>query len=142
MQIISIQFKNETGIWESTDCLDVNTDIQEHPKTQDISIIPINDWKMAQNSLQKGFCHHRFKPNLILESLPESQSLRRNDQELGIGNARLLVLQKKHRCHESCPLASNEHNECVWTKNIYYARVIKGGRMCEKDRVILLSHSD
>ncbi|SDY45883.1 hypothetical protein SAMN05192546_102186 [Tindallia californiensis] len=105
-------------------------------KESDITLQSLQDREKQKNDLLQGFCHQRFKPNIILSNI--NDAYRRPGTKFLIGNAGLFVLEKKAQCHPDCPKYKNTHEICDWKKQIIYAKPFNQNHIKVKDPINLL----
>jgi MOSC domain-containing protein YiiM len=137
MRIHSIQLKDRNGIWCSHTCFFLSETAVAHLQHKDLSLVDADAWSQAMADRQEGFCHQRFKPNLTILNSSEEPCIE-SGHELGIRNARLFVLEKRHHCHQECPMINLAEKNCSWTQTIRYVRVISEGNICVNDPIQLL----
>ena len=93
-------------------------------------------WALVQESRHKGFCHNRFRPNLIIGCEEKEPGISPWVTVLGIGNAKFFLVEKKSICHENCPLFQYNGMICFWKSKILYARIRQPGQVCLGDEVV------
>lgn len=82
-----------------------------------------------------GFCHIKFKENLIIMHL-DVKELDILDKFM-IGDAVIEITQVYKKCHDSCP-KWDENATCQANKEVAFAKVIKSGYIKIEDAVNML----
>ena len=136
MVLQSIHLKDMEGIWHSHKCVRLTQETFSQYKKNAVSMIDTVSWKTAIHSSHKGFCHQRYKPNLLIDINPGDNFIKA-DQKLGISDVRLLVMKSGHKCHQNCPLFIMQGSACLWAESIYYAAVLQSGTICINDPVVI-----
>ncbi len=140
MKVVSIQLKEKSGGWKQFRCIQVNpSELRAHGKPA-ISLISEKVFQEAKMSQEKGFCHNRFKPNIIISMTYEEERLVKKNAKLDIGNVKLFVLDKNHCCHVNCPLLPKKNHYCQWTEQIHFADIVHEGSFCQED-LVYISHT-
>lgn len=129
MKVVRIQSRLERIGWEIVDDVAYSSDENSKDDKNDVSIISEAAFTEGEKSLEKGFCHDRFQPNLVISMNKKEEEQIKVNAELDIENVRLFVLHKNHHCHENCPLFRMNRRRCQWTGHIYYAWIKRGGRV-------------
>lgn len=135
MRVLMIHSKAHDNKWHPVEELELFEINSEDAKKNDVSLITKEAYAEAVNSVNEGFCHLRFKPNLVISMECDDAKARSLNQELDIGDdVKLFVLRKPHRCHNNCPLYAVRGIPCQWTKHIFYAGIRNGGLIRVGDR--------
>lgn len=74
----------------------------------------------------KGFCHLKFKANLIIDGLDIDKVYEK--QAIRIGDAILEITKVGKECHSNCPRLSDSE-ECNIHKNILFGRLMESGEV-------------
>ena len=90
-----------------------------------ISLISEVVEKRLREDSNKGFCHLKFKGNLIIEGL-ELSKIEKN-QRIKIGAAFLQATIIGKECHDNCPLSGKE--TCDIHKSIIFARLLNSEKV-------------
>ena len=136
MVLQSIHLKDQEGIWQAHQCIRLTQETFNRHRINAVSMIDAASLETSRKSTVKGFCHHRFQPNLVIDRNPGDNFVKA-DQKLGISDARLLVMKGGHRCHLNCPLFEIQGAACLWAESIYYAAVLQSGTICINDPVVI-----
>lgn len=125
--LVGIYYKDNEQ--KSIGCLELDLRAElfcsKDPKRQ-ISFISAETEKIMRNNPDRGFCHMRFKGNLIIEGL-DALNVQR-DQLLKIGDAVIEVTAAGKECHSNCPL-HNSGKGCRISNDIYFAAIKRRGRV-------------
>jgi len=113
--------------------------MQRDDPDKQISIIIKRLGKSIVKSDDNGFCIARFKPNLILETTDSSDVSVKDSLEVGSCELEITIEGKK--CHVGCPLFRNEQS-CGYNKDIFFAKVVKGGEIRLNDEANVRRYSD
>ncbi len=122
--------KDETGAWCEQQSMNTET-VQLQSTKKDISFLAMEDWEQLNNDTNKGFCHQRFRPNIIISQF--YMVISKPGTHFEIGNARLVVVGSKNRCHEACPRFQKSRQICDWKRRAFYADIILDGRIRKGD---------
>lgn len=98
----------------------------------DISIITLEGLKKLKTDSLKGFCHSKFKANLVIENLDTNKIL--PSTQLTIGQAVIEINNKFKKCYKECPVFLQKDN-CIIKKHIFFAKVLKSGNIAYNDKV-------
>lgn len=98
----------------------------------DISIITSIGYNKLKKDQIKGFCHHRFKANLIVEGLDLGKIY--VGSSLTIGKVVVIVSSIGKACHRECPALAGD-NKCTLGKYIIFARIVQSGKIAYHDFV-------
>ena len=120
-------------------CCGFSGDLQGDDPDKQISIIIKRLGKSIIKSDDSGFCVARFKPNLILETTDSSYVSVKDTLEVGSCELEITIAGKK--CHVDCPLFRNEQS-CGYNKDIFFAKVVKGGEIRLNDEANVRRYSD
>jgi len=120
-------------------CCGFSGDLQGDDPDKQISIIIKRLGKSIIKSDDSGFCVARFKPNLILETTDSSYVSVKDTLEVGSCELEITIAGKK--CHVDCPLFRNEQS-CGYNKDIFFAKVVKGGEIRLYEEVNVRRYSD
>lgn len=101
---------------------------------EDISIITFEGYKKLKNDEIKGFCHNKFKANLIIEGLNNHVII--CGTILTIGEALLEITKVGKACHRECP-ALVDKRVCTLKQHIFFAKVIRSGKIKVNNKVSL-----
>lgn len=126
--------KDDTGSWSEQQSINTETVLSQSTK-KDLSLIAMKDWNLQKNEKNGGFCHQRFRPNIIISRY--HMVLGKPGTHFEIGNAGLFVVKKKNRCHEACPRFQENGEVCGWKSRVLYAEVICNGRIRKGDPIHL-----
>lgn len=133
-----VQSKNVKNEWIITNEIFIVSEIEvSSSKKNDVSIISEKAYREAKESPDKGFCHNRFQPNLVVSMSSDEEEQMKVGVELDMDGVKLFVLDKMHRCHTQCSLYMANRQPCKWTNHIYYAGIRIGGRVYEGCKVYL-----
>lgn len=107
---------------------------QVRSEIRQVSIV--SDKFFVNNYTNKvGFCHKKFKENLIIMHL-DVDSLDILDK-IYIGEAVLEITQVFKKCYENCP-NYDENESCQANKEVIFAKVVKTGYIKKDDLAIVL----
>jgi len=120
-------------------CCGISGDLLGDDPDKQISIIIKRLGKSIVKSDDSGFCIARFKPNLILETTDSSDVSVKDSLEVGFCELEITIAGKK--CHVDCPLFRNEQS-CGYNKDIFFAKVVKGGEIRLNDEANVRRYSD
>lgn len=104
-----------------------------------ISFLSAETDRRLREDTDRGFCHMRFKGNLVIEGLAALNI--QGQQCLRIGDAVIEVTIAGKECHPNCPL-HNSDVSCSIYKDIYFGRIVKSGLMRLEDSVGRISYND
>lgn len=90
------------------------------PERQISFISEVTERRLMEDP-NKGFCHLKFKGNLVIEGLDLFKIKR--DQRINIGEATLQVTMIGKECHDNCPLSNLE--TCDINQSIFFGRLIR-----------------
>jgi len=107
---------------------------QVHSEIRQISIV--SDKFIVNNTTNEvGFCHKKFKENLIIMHL-DVKSLVKLDKFM-LGDSVIEITKVFKKCHDNCPkLLENE--SCQANEEVVFAKVIKTGYIKKEDLMIKL----
>jgi len=92
-------------------------------RERQISLITAEAENRLVEDPQRGFCHLKFKGNLIIEDLEISEISKH--QRIKIGETLLQITIIGKECHDNCPLSRLE--TCDIHRSIIFARILKAG---------------
>ncbi|SET47374.1 hypothetical protein SAMN05660297_02523 [Natronincola peptidivorans] len=132
-KIKSIYKKDEEGIWREykKSFLEISNSLSHQ---RDISIITSIGYDKLQYDEVQGFCHLKFKANLIIEGLDYKAIEPFSMMYLGDSSIEITMLGKE--CHHDCPALANEKS-CGLSKHIFWGRVRRAGGITIGDVVTL-----
>ncbi|RQD67366.1 MAG: hypothetical protein D5S00_10440 [Tindallia sp. MSAO_Bac2] len=133
--VVTIFVKDEEKHWCQKEALSTEELFMQSGKN-DLTIYSIIERDKQNNEPDKGLCHHRFQPNLIISE--SNNALNKPGTAFQIGSARFCVLKKDIKCHDKCNKYLKIHQVCDWKQKIIYAKVIKHGTLKIQDPVCLL----
>lgn len=108
----------------------------DQKRSEDRQISLVSDkFIVNKNTIDLGFCHKKFKENLIIMHL-DVKSLDILDKFL-IGDSIIEITQVYKKCHDKCQLYDNS-KICEINKEVAFARVIKTGHIKVDDLMIKL----
>ncbi len=125
--MVGIYYKDSEGKDIACSELDLKAELfnGKDPERQ-ISFLSAETDRRLKEDTDKGFCHMRFKGNLIIEGLA-ALNIQRN-QCLSFGNAVIEVTIAGKECHPKCPL-HNSNGKCRISSDIYFAAIKQPGTM-------------
>lgn len=107
---------------------------QNHDEIRQISIVS-DKFIVNNNTNQIGFCHKKFKENLIIMNL-QVNSLDKLDK-ISIGSSIVELTQVYKKCHDKCPRLKLDE-KCEVNKEVVFAKVLKSGYIKVDDFAIKL----
>lgn len=118
--------KTQGGFWIEHQVICTEALLSQSTKA-DVSFMSMEDWNQKNRVRKKGFCHQRFHPNIIISQL--QPSFKNPGTYFDIGGARFCVENKKHTCHEACPVYQNKNQVCSWKNRVFFAKVVRNGSL-------------
>ncbi|MGB3368869.1 MAG: hypothetical protein WBA54_15335 [Acidaminobacteraceae bacterium] len=107
---------------------------QAHSEIRQISIVS-EKFIVNNTTNEVGFCHKKFKENLIIMHL-DVKSLVELDKFI-IGDCVIEITKVFKKCHDNCPkLQDNE--SCQLNEEVVFAKVVKTGYIKKEDLMIKL----
>ncbi len=123
MKITGLQKKRE-GRWERQAELTLT-------KGEGVSLITRRGTKIIEEDLNRGkagFCHRRFKANILVEKIKELREGRVQPGDQLRGEEVTLEIEKiGKKCHENCSIYTGE--DCLFLEEIYFLKVRRPGKL-------------
>lgn len=102
---------------------------------EDLSIITIEGFNKLKNDEVKGFCHHKFHANFVIEGIDPRNLL--PGTILHMGDIIIEVTNKTKKCHFNCPVLSSNYPPCALNKHIVFGKLLKSGKIAYKDKITI-----
>lgn len=125
--LVGIYYKDSDKKLVSSQGLMLNEDISpsKDPDRQ-LSLISEGVEKRLREDQIKGFCHLRFKANLIIDTLDIDMMYKK--QVIRIGDALFEITSVGKECHSNCPRLM-DLGDCNINKQILFGRLIEPGEV-------------
>lgn len=103
---------------------------------RDLSFISHRASERLTKDRNKGFCHMRFRANLVIDSI-DINSLALG-QLLQIGEVIVKITEIEKECLANCPIMKISNKTCGVNRQIFFGEVLQAGIIKEKDRIAFI----
>ncbi len=129
MKILKLQVKGE-GVWQSRKELFLY-------KNEEISLITDRGRKVMEEDIERGrtgFCHLRFKANILLEVPVEIDVAAMQPGDRLVGTEVVFIVQRVGKnCHSNCPIYSKAG--CSLQEEILFLEVNTPGKIEAREKL-------
>ncbi len=135
MAIIEKIYLKENGVWNQKRCIDLYTSELKKDKKGISFISSEGDARLTDDDI-KGFCHMKFKANLVVEGIDINNLT--EGKLLQIGDAVIEITEVEKDCFPDCPIIKKLNTLCLINKQIFFGRILKKGIIKKGDNVMFM----